>query len=127
MADTSGLIDESGDRPRVKWGAVATTLAGAAALGWFNGLVAYIQTTMSGASGAVGDLAQFVGGQYGLVASLFGIPLGAISGAFAGNIEFLARFGLAAWPLAILEVMALIWLLERGGKKVVAVVKGTWF
>lgn len=109
------LIDTEDGSPRLRIGALLSTVVATVAYAFELGFIEFINAVRGGLGGAAGDLEAWVAGEDGLIAALFGIPESAFDAAFAATANAIGSAGVFAQLLAVVELMALTafigWLL----------------
>lgn len=95
----------------LRWVALATTMLGTVLYGWFIGVIEVIESGRIALVTALGGLETFSGS---LIYELLDGPAGVIETAWLSNAAFLESFGIAAFPIAMIEVVVVIYLLVSG-------------
>lgn len=105
---------DNDERPVVKWGKLASSILGIVSLGWFYGIIGFVEGMLSGVASGLGRAESWVSGE--LITVLFG---GVIGGIEQGWIEFeqvLTGTGILAPLIALFTVAAVvvvfIWVLQ---------------
>lgn len=111
MSDRWGIIDTSGDLPRIDARALAAVLTGTLLWGWYVGLVELLRGIGVGISNGLLDASAWLSGDAGLIAAVFGIAANVTGEVARKNAEFLTWFGPFAQLAALIEgvlILALI-------------------
>lgn len=109
------LIDTEDGSPRLRIGALLTTIVATVAYAFELGFIGLVNAIRGGLGGTAGDLGAWVSGEDGLIEALFAIPGEAFDAAFAATAGVIGSAGVFAQLLAVVELMAIAaffgWLL----------------
>lgn len=107
--DVTRFVDTSGDLPSLRVGALASALVGAVVYGYLYGLIEFVDALLDGIGNAIGSLGGWLSDE--LIPSVFGAALDPITTAWTMHAEWIGSLGLFGQAIAIVEVMALLWVL----------------
>jgi len=119
MADTSGIIDTSGDTPRIRAGALAALLSGSILWGWYVGFLDFLTASLGGVTSTWSGLGAFQGDLFG---AIIGLAVAGMNAAAASNAEFLSGLGVFGVVVGVIEVVALtvgvLWVLSTAASRI---------
>lgn len=99
----SRLIDTSGDVPRLRLAALATTLVGIVSWGYVEGLLSFIGRAGDGVSGALYGLALWI--EHDLVGGIVSIATSTMTAGFGANIAWLRTLGAIGLVVGLVEAL----------------------